>query len=397
MSKGKKVKVVIEGIILLFIVYCVVLKMLPVSTGRLSTYEEINDAVATAASRYKNTVTLKTTGEPYMDYQSVLDKLMEKNMYAGGEFYAFSYVYTPDSGGEKVAVRINHMSRLKSFLVFIRSGQISGKIKGLSDYEKVKAVHDYIILHNEYNRSSGGACNTLYRGDSACNGYALAFYIIMKKAGVPVTCEYGYGLESEHLWNRVQVDGHWYNIDLTWDDLGGQNVGYDYFLKSDADWQGHDHGGSDAEVSMDVTGKTAAEYYRMFPNYNAIMIWSIIGVIAAGFALYIWLLDRKMKRKKLEKARLEAQEEAQRMEELHKRMQVVTGAFTDEATVPANENVVTDYQTAPYTTPYTTQMAENVDETTMKHEQPQTADPSESASQNKSSGAHSGFRLKQGD
>lgn len=397
MSKGKKVKIVIEGIILLFIVYCVVLKMLPVSTGRLSTYEEINDAVATAASRYKNTVTLKTTGEPYMDYQSVLDKLMEKNMYAGGEFYAFSYVYTPDSGGEKVAVRINHMSRLKSFLVFIRSGQISGKIKGLSDYEKVKAVHDYIILHNEYNRSSGGACNTLYRGDSACNGYALAFYIIMKKAGVPVTCEYGYGLESEHLWNRVQVDGHWYNIDLTWYDLGGQNVGYDYFLKSDADWQGHDHGGSDAEVSMDVTGKTAAEYYRMFPNYNAIMIWSIIGVIAAGFALYIWLLDRKMKRKKLEKARLEAQEEAQRMEELHKRMQVVTGAFTDEATVPANENAVTDYQTAPYTTPYTTQMAENVDETTMNHEQPQTADLSESASQNKSSGAHSGFRLKQDD
>lgn len=53
MSKGKKVKIVIEGIILLFIVYCVVLKMLPVSTGRLSTYEEINDAVATAASRYK--------------------------------------------------------------------------------------------------------------------------------------------------------------------------------------------------------------------------------------------------------------------------------------------------------------------------------------------------------
>ena len=49
MSKGKKVKIVIEGIILLFIVYCVVLKMLPVSTGRLSTYEEINDAVATAA------------------------------------------------------------------------------------------------------------------------------------------------------------------------------------------------------------------------------------------------------------------------------------------------------------------------------------------------------------
>ena len=51
MSKGKKVKIVIEGIILLFIVYCVVLKMLPVSTGRLSTYEEINDAVATAASK----------------------------------------------------------------------------------------------------------------------------------------------------------------------------------------------------------------------------------------------------------------------------------------------------------------------------------------------------------
>lgn len=81
------------------------------------------------------------------------------------------------------------------------------------------------------------------------------------------------------------------------------------------------------------------------------------------------------------------------MEELHKKMQVVTGAFTDEATVPADRNADTDYQTAPYTT----QMAENVDEITMNHEQPQTVDPSESASQNKSSGAHSGFRLKQDD
>ena len=43
------------------------------------------------------------------------------------------------------------------------------------------------------------------------------------------------------------------------------------------------------------------------------------------------------------------------------------------------------------------QMAENVDETIMNHEQPQTADSAESASQNKSSGAHSGFRLKQDD
>lgn len=65
MSKGKKVKIVIEGIILLFIVYCVVLKMLPVSTGRLSTYEEINDAVATAASRYKNTVAKDNRGTVY--------------------------------------------------------------------------------------------------------------------------------------------------------------------------------------------------------------------------------------------------------------------------------------------------------------------------------------------
>lgn len=82
---------------------------------------------------------------------------------------------------EKSSGKDQSYEPVKSFLVFIRSGQISGKIKGLSDYEKVKAVHDYIILHNEYNRSSGGACNTLYRGDSACNGYALAFYIIMKK------------------------------------------------------------------------------------------------------------------------------------------------------------------------------------------------------------------------
>ena len=37
-----------------------------------------------------------------------------------------------------------------------------------------------------------------------------------------------------HAWNRIRVDGDWYQLDVTWMDQGGvQDINWQYFLISD--------------------------------------------------------------------------------------------------------------------------------------------------------------------
>lgn len=146
-------------------------------------------------------------------------------------------------------------------------------MEGLSDYEKIKAAHDFLILYCEYGTDGmafssimQGPYWTLYPGMAVCNGYAMSFYRIMQKCGIQVTYETG----DDHAWNSVFLNGYWYNIDVTWDDRGDDGVSYDFFLKNDAEFGKHHHGHSDAPYSYKIEGgRSAQEYYDMFPNFKA--------------------------------------------------------------------------------------------------------------------------------
>ena len=39
---------------------------------------------------------------------------------------------------------------------------------------------------------------------------------------------------SSHEWNKVRLNDSWYNVDCTWDDQGGNKVGYYYFNRNDS-------------------------------------------------------------------------------------------------------------------------------------------------------------------
>ena len=113
----------------------------------------------------------------------------------------------------------------------------------MSQKEKVKALHDYLVLNTKYDRAAEGklsmsphfANQVIFEGYGVCDGYAEAFKILMNAAGIECKVMYGntpYGL---HAWNQVRIDGAWYNIDVTWDDPDdGSKVNYDYFCVSDA-------------------------------------------------------------------------------------------------------------------------------------------------------------------
>lgn len=249
---------------------------------------EINSIIDTAISKGKGEIYFKSTIVPNgIDFDDIMKRNTEDGSYAGCELYALRYEYQQSREGFDVHVHLSEPSLFANFRAKLRVKLIASKFDDLNDYEKIKGVHDYLVLLNRYVAFEGGAYSALCKGRSSCSGYAFSFYAIMRELGVPVTVETG----GNHAWNRVQYEGKWYNIDVTWDDNGVDEISYDYFMKCDADWRGHHHGGSDAETSIAPTGKSAHEYYSMVPNYNliediALILIFVIPVVILGIHLY---------------------------------------------------------------------------------------------------------------
>jgi len=119
------------------------------------------------------------------------------------------------------------------------------KLSGKSDYEKVRAVYDYMTENIVYdyaaledpNELTGyTAYGALVEGESVCQGYASLFYRMMKEAGVGVRVLSGLAFNGEategHAWNIVELDDKYYHADSTWDaSLSQAGYDYEYFLK----------------------------------------------------------------------------------------------------------------------------------------------------------------------
>ncbi|WFR57203.1 transglutaminase domain-containing protein [Anaerocolumna sp. AGMB13025] len=134
------------------------------------------------------------------------------------------------------------------------------KIEELSDYDKIKKIHDYIIENASYdtNTEQYSAYDNLIGKSSTCQGYMSVAYKMFTQAGISSRIITGTGNKDSHGWNIVKLDGKWYNIDCTWDDpltIDGKHIStYDYFLKSDEDFKGHTR---DTEFST-------AEFYETY-------------------------------------------------------------------------------------------------------------------------------------
>lgn len=120
----------------------------------------------------------------------------------------------------------------------------------MSDVEKIKAAHDWLVKNTTYentyyNRenSSNFVYNLIYNKVAVCQGYTVTFYVMMTELNIPCTIIGGQGATSTgseaHAWNAVKLDGYWYYVDVTWDDPvlngssnypDGANISYQYLL-----------------------------------------------------------------------------------------------------------------------------------------------------------------------
>lgn len=122
--------------------------------------------------------------------------------------------------------------------------------KDMKDVEKVKAVHDYIVINTKYDikglendnlpDSAFSPEGVFEKGKAVCQGYAETFQLFMELLNIESKLVIGTDLISGlgHSWNMVSLDNKWYHIDVTWDDPvpdQGENVQYKYFLIRDED------------------------------------------------------------------------------------------------------------------------------------------------------------------
>lgn len=107
---------------------------------------------------------------------------------------------------------------------------------GMSDYDKIKEFHDYIINLYEYDEQksnkSYSAYNLITKGKAICGGYSDLIAIYLNYLGIK-----NYKITSEtHIWNLVYLDGKWYHLDATWDDPiasdGKQHLLHNFFMIS---------------------------------------------------------------------------------------------------------------------------------------------------------------------
>ncbi len=165
--------------------------------------------------------------------------------------------------------------------------EVAASLKGESDYESVKAVHDYLINNYEYDENYKNYLDYEgYRdGTMVCQGYCMAAFLLLSEMDIPVRIVTGasqdYQADSNHAWNVVKVDGQWYNMDVTWDDKGGKRrPDYTFFLKSDADFYKHTRDGwYDYDKDMALVSYVKPNQPGLAPVFILIVVLIIIAAI----------------------------------------------------------------------------------------------------------------------
>jgi hypothetical protein len=185
--------------------------------------------------------------------QQTLKQLQMKNSSPEFDFYKGFYILSRDNT-HTLQFYYDHTPNMCKTLLeeaqAIAKDVVSKLITAdLSDYEKAKKLHDFIIETTRYD-------DYAYRfdlGDSrvhdfvgpfidhnaVCSGYASAYRMLLNEAGLENYMVVGSGEtvdspSEDHAWNLVKINNQYYHIDTTWDDQDASALRYRYFAISDA-------------------------------------------------------------------------------------------------------------------------------------------------------------------
>lgn len=208
------------------------------------------DCLKEAVDSFSPTVTFPETLEPETMRKLFISVYNQEE----DQFWLNSLFYRPNNPTDTLALDYRYTPE-QTVVMQDEIDKITDKIfsqfnSSTSDYEKLKAFHDYIVTNCTFSRDTEYA-NTIYGvlvdGYAQCEGYAFAFDYLCRLADIDCFVIVGSDTEgSLHAWNMVKLEDIWYHVDCTWDDpiLSAENpdfLRHFYFLVNDSDIIGLTH------------------------------------------------------------------------------------------------------------------------------------------------------------
>lgn len=144
-------------------------------------------------------------------------------MYYKGAEYSFGKVKLAFSQANEIIKR--HQLEIRDERELFFQNNIK---ESMTDYEKVIAIHDYIIDKGIYDNrlftegevpsESYSAYGILSLGVGVCESYAKSMKYLLDRADIESIVVVGNSRGENHAWNLVNIEGEYYHIDSTWDD-----------------------------------------------------------------------------------------------------------------------------------------------------------------------------------
>lgn len=182
-----------------------------------------------------------------LDYREIKE-LMYSDFYWGTPSKYFIQKWVAYSNGEiKVTYTDDtETTQKKMKMIDEKAEEVIREIikPNFTDYDKIKAVHDYVVLNTAYDLErwnngtappeSSNIYGVLIDGIAVCDGYARTVSYLLDKLGIENYYVKGDLVKGGlHAWNLVNIDGEYYYLDSTWDDPTPNKEGrviYKYFL-----------------------------------------------------------------------------------------------------------------------------------------------------------------------
>ena len=201
-----------------------------------SNHYELENVLLEQMSNYTENFEIRYTGS-LDNIEDVLTNSINKDTYVNSNIKSIGWEITGTTKVSNIDVDVDYIiTSTKRAAADEQIDNILAEIikPYMNDHEKVKAVHDYIILNGKYDKSATlySDYDLLTQGSSVCNGYSLLTYNMLNKLNIPVKLVTGTGNNELHIWNMVNLGDYWFHLDTTWNDPlpDTGKVSYNYYM-----------------------------------------------------------------------------------------------------------------------------------------------------------------------
>lgn len=283
---------------------------------------KLNDRLLKEFIQMYNTV---STFQKYMNFSTnisndELDILMYLLNYdcpeliqIGGDYYpeytnsectevsavTFSYIMNKDEYNK-------YYSRLNTFF-----DNLKNKLKNKSDFEKEKYVYDCLFnncVYNETDNLSGSVCGAILNNKGRCEALSKSMVWCMRQLDVECMAVLGkpkwevQSVYSNHSWNIIKIDGNYYHLDLTLDniktDISESNSAFYGFFNVDDNfiYESHELNYLYKNLGVPICNSNKQNYHiinKLYITDNGNMETQLENIISEHFNNYIDIISIK--------------------------------------------------------------------------------------------------------